>query len=454
MNDFADWLSPIVVKELRQGMRARAFMGIFLAIQFFMIVCVFVSLGSDSNSLEGVTGLFWFLLGAALLGAMPLRGINSLHGEIKEKTLELMLLTQLSAWRITAGKWLALVLQTFLLVCSVLPYVVLRYFIGGVDLIHELIVLGWLIAGSCLLTALFVGLSPFMKSIVFRIILGACVPLMLIILMSITVNPRTTVFGPPMASWVWAALVIGPLAILELFEVGVGKIAPVAENHSSRKRLIALLVCALAAGLGWALAQRGFFAVIAAMVCTPVMLGALLEENIQIPSLYLPFTRRKLLGRLAGKFLYPGWATGLLFFTLVAVLFLGFASLKWSDQKVAFNIAAGLEGLLLPLVLVRLAFRKARNILPFYLGFQLMLFVTAIIFSANFSHNDPHLSLIGLVPTMGFFLHLWGNDSFGQLGFAAFNFGAAGVSLVGLFVLSLPGWKSIRAMEREADACE
>jgi len=31
MNDFADWLSPILVKELRQGMRARAFMTICLS---------------------------------------------------------------------------------------------------------------------------------------------------------------------------------------------------------------------------------------------------------------------------------------------------------------------------------------------------------------------------------------------------------------------------------------
>lgn len=454
MNDFADWLSPIVVKELRQGMRARAFMGIFLAIQFFMLVCVFVSLGNDSGSRQSVTGLFWFLIGVALLGAMPLRGINALHGEIKEKTLELMLLTQLSAWRITAGKWLALVLQTLLLVCSVLPYIVLRYFLGGVDLIHELIVLGWLIIGSCLLTALSVGLSPFMKSIVFRIILGGSVPVILIILINLMVGSRMSSVSPRMAVWAWAALGIGPLVILELFEIGVGKIAPIAENHGSRKRFIALLACAACAGLGWALMRRGFFAGIAALVCAPVVLGALLEESVSIPSLYRPFTRRKLLGRLAGKFLYPGWATGLLFLILIAAIFLWGAPLKWGEDKVAYNVAAGLSGLLLPLMLVRLAFQRVRNILPFYFGTQLMLFVTAIIFSANFGHNDPHLNFCGLIPTMGFFMHFWGHDSFAKPGMVAANIGLAGLSLAGLFLLSFRGWKTIRAMEREADTCE
>ena len=152
MNDFADWFSPIIVKELRQGMRARAFLGIFLAIQFFMIVCVLISLGDGSH--DAAAGFFWTFIGGAILFAMPLRGLATLNGEMKGNTMELMLLTQLSAWRITAGKWLALVLQTLLLVCAVLPYVVLRYFLGGVNLVDDLAMLGFMLIGSALATAL------------------------------------------------------------------------------------------------------------------------------------------------------------------------------------------------------------------------------------------------------------------------------------------------------------
>ena len=78
MNDFADWFSPILVKELRQGMRSRAFMGIFLAIQVFMIVCVLVSLGNDSDNRNSVTTLFWTVICVAVLVAMhPYRPLTA-----------------------------------------------------------------------------------------------------------------------------------------------------------------------------------------------------------------------------------------------------------------------------------------------------------------------------------------------------------------------------------------
>ena len=75
MNDFADWLSPIVVKELRQGMRSRVFVGTFLIIQFFMIFCVAGSLG-ERGEREFGTGMFWTLFVISILIATPLRGLG------------------------------------------------------------------------------------------------------------------------------------------------------------------------------------------------------------------------------------------------------------------------------------------------------------------------------------------------------------------------------------------
>ena len=460
MNDFADWLSPIIVKELRQGMRARAFIGIFLAIQFFMIFVVLISLTNDSGSREAVTGLFWTVVGAAILFAMPLRGLATLIGEIKGNTLELMLLTRLSAWRVTAGKWLALMLQTLLLFCAVLPYVVLRYFLGGVNLIEDLTSLGWMLAGSALLTALAVGLSPFTQSTVVRIGLGFGM------LLSLTVIPEMFLGArmgggsgfPAMSTCLWAAALLGPLLVLELFELGVAKIAPAAENHATRKRVIATVILAIAVLLGRARHGSEFFLTLAAITLVPIGLGALMEETVAIQSLYRPFVRRKMFGRLAGKLLYPGWASGLLFFIVIVAAFLWTAHLNWSDGAVRFRVASGLEAIFAPLALVRLFFRRAKNILPFYFGLQLVLFVMAIILTSALDNKDPLLVTAALMPTIGFFLQLWGNQVIWGSNMLSNPTGSGlvvtAVCLLILFILSLKQWKIIGTMEREAAALE
>ncbi len=43
-NDFADWLSPILVKELRQGLRTRVFTSTFILLQLVLTGCVFIGL--------------------------------------------------------------------------------------------------------------------------------------------------------------------------------------------------------------------------------------------------------------------------------------------------------------------------------------------------------------------------------------------------------------------------
>src|ERR1043165_446027 len=130
----------MLVKELRQGMRSRLFVISFLLVQAAMILVAVLGLYAAVNKEETseVSGLFWAILGAPLLIIMPMSGLGAVGNERKTNTLEPIFLTRLTARRILTGKWLALVAQTVLLVCAILPYAVLRYFLGGVDLGAEL----------------------------------------------------------------------------------------------------------------------------------------------------------------------------------------------------------------------------------------------------------------------------------------------------------------------------
>ena len=135
--DLSDLLSPILVKELRQGVKAHLFAGALVLLHLFMVVALLVSLAASRSSmggrfLAGVT--FWVLVCVPLLLLMPISGLRSISGELSARTLDLVLLTRLSAYRIVLGKWAAIVAVTFLLSITILPYVVLRSFLGGIEL--------------------------------------------------------------------------------------------------------------------------------------------------------------------------------------------------------------------------------------------------------------------------------------------------------------------------------
>ena len=146
LTDFADWLSPMVVKELRQGLRGRGFVMAFTLLQAVLALIMLFSL-------QGVTetGSFYFWIMAAVLiaGVMPLSGFGALTDEIQDGTLDLLMVTKLTATKIAIGKWCALVAQTLLMCITILPYVVMRYFAGEVDLPSELILLEGLLLLSC-----------------------------------------------------------------------------------------------------------------------------------------------------------------------------------------------------------------------------------------------------------------------------------------------------------------
>ena len=156
-DDFADWLNPMLVKELRQGLKTKAFVIVFVLVQVALVILMGFRLLAQNDPF-GYTagmldGLLWTAIGGALLVLMPLRALTAISEEDKANTLHLVQLTRLSSTRIVWGKWIALVSQTLLLSVAILPYAVLRYFFGGIDIVSDLLALMWMLGGSLMLTA-------------------------------------------------------------------------------------------------------------------------------------------------------------------------------------------------------------------------------------------------------------------------------------------------------------
>jgi len=364
LSDFSDRIPPMLVKELRQGLRAKAFVIQFLLFQSLMLIFLLsASSGADAEGAGSfISGVIFFIFGITAILLQPMRGTTALSAEITGNTMEMMVLTRLNSTRIVLGKWFSIVSQTALMLVTIIPYMILRYFFGGMNIIGEMMMLLMIFFTSAVLSALMVGLSAkanrFMRFVPAAIIfiLASSIPRMIFGGGGISSYASFFSMQDPAAYGVLAAYVLfgGYLAWCALNQ-GIAAIAPTAENHSSVLRVVALVMVALAvifSFTSWAtpLMSRMFLCIIGG----PAILVALTEPSQLLPPICTPFLKRGLTGRIASVFLYPGWPSGVFFTTLL--IFMGVVTVVLSstapqleDQSVVFLSLLG--SLLLPALL-------------------------------------------------------------------------------------------------------
>ena len=328
--DFPDRLSPMLVKELRQGMRTKAFVGVFLALQIILGV-ILLSAGAASASDgagETISNIIFIFFSIAVLIIQPMRGITALSSEVKGNTIDMMVLTRLSAWRIVTGKWASIVSQSALLLVTIIPYLILRYFFGGMNLVGEIVFLAVLFLSSAALTAVTVGLSA-SSSVILRSLLpmiglpiGACFLLVAMLSSPFRGSSMYTFFAlDTEESRIFVSLYLAACAYYGFFMLSIGTslIAPYAENHSTLRRLISLAVTIIAAILcSMSFADTDALPFFLTLVLLPVFAISLSEFAPLAAPTYRKFAKRGALGQLAGLFLFPGWASGF-FFCLVLI---------------------------------------------------------------------------------------------------------------------------------------
>lgn len=394
LSDFSDRISPMIVKELRQGLRTRTFTGTFLILQ---VILGFSMLGagmaSSDNTGRLISSMVFFLFSLVALIFQPLRGTAAVATELKDDTLEILSLTRLSTVRIVFGKWASLVSQTALMLAATIPYLVMRYFFGGMQLFAELALIGTVFFISMCLTAVTVGFSC-SRSVLLR----ALVPLLLIPFgfMAISTISFGFQFGfiLELFSFKDSETTVAFFTVLVLIayvgyyfmDMGVGRIAAVAENHAFRKRLISLvlMVIVLMVLLQNPPAQEGCLFVVIAFAC---MIGfdVCTEVPVCVPSVVKPYVKRGAWGRLVGKFFYPGWHSGffLLFGLLVFALLIGEFTFEMSyrgttglTEETTLMIVGVFYTILAPLLAVRLFITKIKDT---FAGYILILVLCALL---------------------------------------------------------------------------
>lgn len=363
-DDFPAWMPPMLVRELRQGIQSGTFFWTFLGLQMalllFALFALVVQAGTtDVDAIRGFDGLFWGILVIGLGLAMPLRGLTAVASERIGNNLDLVRLTRLSATRIVAGKWLALVAQVLLVASAVLPYLTVRYFFGGVNIIGDLRALGWLLVWAAVLAAVAVYYStrPQRERVGVLLLLGF---LGLGSLGGAAAAAMGGGFAALSSGTGWFTLTVAALYAALFLEAAAASIAPPAENHALPKRILGLSCAALIAGIGlWG--SRTWFWPVLGWLGLPVLfitVAAICERPVRVRRMHTPFARAGLAGRLAAAAFTPGWATGLVFFLvaggLVATGLLARAAADNSMDRILPFVSLAAAAILLPLPLLLL----------------------------------------------------------------------------------------------------
>ena len=328
LRDFGDWMSPMLVKELRTGLKSPFFVWGSILVQLILAVISLTTAGSDGSA-DGLGLVFWWCLAAPVCLLLPLRLSNALREEMSGHTMDTLVLTRLSAWRIVLGKWVATAALQVLVVMTVLPYLILRYFAGGIDIPMELLWLAiFLLLGLCS-SAILLGLS-FLGLFLLRaaVLLGVVIPAFSFVTVCIFMISRQRygledLHGDIGTAGIFYFLVLILWGIFFFLDLGASQIAPDSENRSTPRRLAALAMLVSASALSFFskendIREAGCFG--AAAVALLAVIQAVSEQPRALRPVLQPFTRGGFLGGLAGRVLAPGWHTGLVFGLVVTTL--------------------------------------------------------------------------------------------------------------------------------------
>jgi len=391
LTDFPDRLSPMVVKELRQGLRTRLFGGVMLVLHLLLILFTLMS-GGAGNAAE-VSGWFDGIITLVLCVILPLRGFSAVADELRARTLDMLVLTQLSAGRIVFGKWASIASQSLLIALSVLPYVVARYVFGGLDLFGEVTVLFYKWLGGVVLAALVIALSTqrqfWLRAVIIGLplLMGGCGMASFFMLSRMSAGSGASlttfsVFGMVAGGSVSVPVMLGLAVWVIFFCLGLAatRIAPAASLLAVVKRSVHLVVLLILLLLAWVTSMGAELTVVSSALLALVLLDVLTERVNEVPSVYAAFYRHGWAGRVALAFLAPGWATGFAY----SLLLTGLVAVQTWQQRgleaAQLGLISAASMWMLAALLQILPTRHARDLLPpfIFLWLGLNLVVTLL----------------------------------------------------------------------------
>lgn len=264
-----DAVGPLVVKEVRQGLRGRVF-GIFFGL--LLLACLVMALlaaaeVADSAGSElgrDFLGAYLVAMGVVCYFVIPYTAFRSMVREREDETWVLLALTGLGARSIVRGKFASAMSQALLYASACGPFVVFSYYLNGVDLVQVGLALGLAAVWSAFLVAVAVALGTLAETRLGRavahfVVLGLLLlgtGLAFAMSVNLAQDGSSLLREDDFLAFCGALTLIAGGAVPALLEAGAANLALPSENAAKGPRLA--VTAYLAAG--WAAALLGSWA--------------------------------------------------------------------------------------------------------------------------------------------------------------------------------------------------
>lgn len=333
--DFPAWVPSALVKELRQGLRTPSFillLSLFPAALALFFLFSFIPSPLGTGAIIGpevCNGIFWLLLVFTVVGIIPFRALSSIREELESRNNELLLLTRQTSGRIIMGKWTSFMAQALLIIFICLPFALIRYYYGQVDLVQDLTAISLTYLACGVLTAFCLwasALSPLLRLATMAGLFIICCTGFSLFSAELEINLFKDGF--------WMGLLLTAIILMDVFLLirtllilAQRWFSPVAENTFAPLRKTLLLVYTnTIVFMLFILDSTSTVQSIASTHLTFLWIYSafLIIMELTTPSILLPIhveqMRGKRLGWFQRRFFLPGIPGGVFFSMLTAVL--------------------------------------------------------------------------------------------------------------------------------------
>ncbi len=160
----AEWAGPLVVKEVRAGLKSRAFaiaFGLQLLVGFVVTLGNAAVAASRESPPKGAENFLGTTAAFVLFGELliPFIAYRAMVREREDETWVLLVLTGLGTDGIVRGKQLSAWVQLGLGAAATAPFMLLSYLLSGIGLMNVLVGVWWHLGVATCLTSFAVGLA-------------------------------------------------------------------------------------------------------------------------------------------------------------------------------------------------------------------------------------------------------------------------------------------------------
>lgn len=335
-----DRLNPIVVKELRQSVRAwviTALVMLFLLVQLFVVAGCLIQEQNRYRYQESFymgREIFELLMGVltftGIIGLPIYAGVR-LATERSGNHVDLLFISTLSPFRVVSGKFFATLMLAFLIYAACMPFLCFTYLLRGIDLpsICLSMLLGFAMIALAIQASIFVSSLPGSRITIVLMGLATLGGLVMLWVGTIAMNEELIRRGIRGRHF-WLAFSTAAFFILAalglLFFGSVALVTSPSANRSLPVRVYLSLVWIVSAALVFYFLSvfpgddpLEMWCILAPMTCGVGMLMAISERD-KLGMRMLNQVPRNFLARRLAFFFYSGAAGGMTFFAGLGLL--------------------------------------------------------------------------------------------------------------------------------------